>query len=37
MNITNTIKQPLAKAVLIDASYISRLRSGIRNLPKNKK
>jgi transcriptional regulator with XRE-family HTH domain len=37
MNITNTSNSQLAKAVLIDASYISRLRSGIRNLPKNKK
>ena len=36
MNITNTSNSRLSKSVSIDASYISRLRSSLRNMPKNK-
>lgn len=35
MNITKTTNSALAHSILLDASYISRLRSGKRLLPKN--
>ena len=35
MNITNTTNSALASSTSLDASYISRLRRGIRSLPKN--
>lgn len=35
MKVTNTTNSALASSTSLDASYISRLRRGVRNLPKN--
>lgn len=35
MELTNTQSSRLAKAIMLDGSYVSRLRSGVRPLPKN--
>lgn len=35
MNVTNTTNSALAASTSLDASYISRLRRGVRSLPKN--
>jgi len=35
MKVTNTTNSALAAATSLDASYISRLRRGVRSLPKN--